>query len=1202
MSFLTSLLRRNRTDIFIILWLGILPLLFFWQVTVGDRTLIPADILYQYQPWASYREEVGAPAVPQNGLVADLLLENYPWKQFIRNSLANGELPLWNPYIFAGVPFLATGQHSALYPFSIIYYVMPLEKAYGWFTVSQLWLAGTMMYLFMRCLSVRRFGGLIAANAFSMSAFFLASVVFPMIIAGAAWLPFLLLMVEFTIQQKSLFGRRTVIPWMALGAAGLGMTIFAGHIEFVYYALLVMGFWAAARLLTNRNPELKLRAETVERRGISDWLRMRIKPAAALLAMVVLGIGIGAAQFIPLLEVGGLNFREGRTPFDTVRSYAFPIRHAAVFLMPNIYGSPAQHEYWDVFSGTTQPVDWQVQGQHITNTGYPGGKNYVEGACYVGLLTLILAVIALLNARFERSAAAKIDPRAPYRMLFAIMAVIALSFVFGTITYALLYYGFPGINQLHSPFRWVFPLTLCLAALAGYGAEAVLKARSDLQSFTARLVKWIGVGAVGIGGIVVVALILSRLLFDQLQAPLETIYQRLAGANYVFPSVREFYSVSFTPVALFALFLIGSGIALLLTRLRRGGIGQFALIGVLTLDLVVATAGFNPAADPKWLQFEPPAITWLKQQNPQEWRFIAVEQNTHTMNANIGWLYGLQDVAGYDSMIPKQYVEYMRRVQPQDMLMYNRIAPIFADRLDAIDWTNLNALSVKYIISEVTLDTIKFSHLNLVFEDRDTRIYENTDYHPRIFTAPISDKEPVLISVSNNQLVAQITIPPAQQLQGDIFFENQTSVLQILVTDQYFPGWRAFIRPVGTSEDAEQEVEVEPFVGRIVNLVDYPPGDYIIRFRYSPQSFQIGAFGSFISGIVILFMLMVWAWSAFYRESEDAAGSTRRFAKNSLAPIFLNLFNRGIDFAFAAIMLRVLGPGAAGTYYYAVVIFGWFDTLTNFGLNLLLTREVAHDRSEARRYLLNSSVLRLGLAGAGVPFLILFLLARQALPDPLDATGLAAIALLYVGLVPNSISYGLTALFYAFEKAELPAAISTVSAILKAVFGLAALLLGWGVVGLAGVSILINLITLVILVVQAQGLLRTAEAKPAQIERPLMRHMINVGFPLMLNNLLAGLFFKIDVTLLEPLQGRGVVGTYSTAYKWVDALGVVPSLFTMALLPIMSRQAREDKAGLERTYTFAVKLLVSLALPVAVITTFLATGLIGLLGGSGVPA
>src|SRR5437868_8480319 len=192
------MLQRLRTwqpDLLIVAGLFLLPLLFFWQVTLGSRTLLPADNLYQFQPWAAYREQLGVPAIPHNSLLSDLVLENLPWKQFIRESLANHEIPLWNPYIFAGVPFLAAGQHSALYPFSIIYYVLPLDKAYGWFTVSQLWLAGVFMFLFMRGLGVRRFGATIAAIAYELSGFFVASVVFQMIIAAAAWFPFLLLMV-----------------------------------------------------------------------------------------------------------------------------------------------------------------------------------------------------------------------------------------------------------------------------------------------------------------------------------------------------------------------------------------------------------------------------------------------------------------------------------------------------------------------------------------------------------------------------------------------------------------------------------------------------------------------------------------------------------------------------------------------------------------------------------------------------------------------------------------------------------------------------------------------------------------------------------------------------------------------------------------------------------------------------------------------
>jgi hypothetical protein len=148
-------------DLLAALILLILPLLLFWSVTIGPNTLLPVDNLFAYEPWASYKADLGV-GLPQNQLLSDLILENYVWKKFIRVALAAGEIPLWNPYILAGQPFLANGQHSALYPFSIIFYLLPLSKAYGWFTVSQLWLAGLFMYVFVRTLRAGRLGALAA--------------------------------------------------------------------------------------------------------------------------------------------------------------------------------------------------------------------------------------------------------------------------------------------------------------------------------------------------------------------------------------------------------------------------------------------------------------------------------------------------------------------------------------------------------------------------------------------------------------------------------------------------------------------------------------------------------------------------------------------------------------------------------------------------------------------------------------------------------------------------------------------------------------------------------------------------------------------------------------------------------------------------------------------------------------------------------
>ena len=113
-----------------------------------------------------------------------------------------------------------------------------------------------------------------------------------------------------------------------------------------------------------------------------------------------------------------------------------------------------------------------------------------------------------------------------------------------------------------------------------------------------------------------------------------------------------------------------------------------------------------------------------------------------------------------------------------------------------------------------------------------------------------------------------------------------------------------------------------------------------------------------------------------------------------------------------------------------------------------------------------------------------------------------------------------------------------------------------------------------------------------------MRGMMHESYPLMLNHLLATVFFKSDVILMEAINGVTIVGIYSTAYKWLDALNIIPAFFTLALLPLMSRQAHEDPKALARNYVFGFKSLVMVALPLAVVTTFIAPALIGVLGGS----
>ena len=419
----------------------------------------------------------------------------------------------------------------------------------------------------------------------------------------------------------------------------------------------------------------------------------------------------------------------------------------------------------------------------------------------------------------------------------------------------------------------------------------------------------------------------------------------------------------------------------------------------------------------------------------------------------------------------------------------------------------------------------------------------------------------------------------------------------LILNDSYFPGWKAYVRPLGTDEDTEQQVDITRVNGNFRG-VRLEPGEWTVRFRYSPLTFQLGGLISFMGVIILLFAFVVWAWQTFIR-ADGQLSVTQSIAKNSMAPIGLNLFNKFIDFAFAMFYLRVLGPAGAGSFQTAIVTAGLFEIVANFGLDILLIRDVSQDRSKASYYLYNTSILRLGL-GLFATLPIAALIAVTQLADQANAltpAEILATGLIMIGMVVSGLSKGVTGLFYVYEEAEVPNTVTTVTTILKVAFGVAVLLAGLSFVGLAAVSILTNLITFAILGVMAWR--RYDLRGPYRLDRPLQRKILKAGFPLMLIHLLQTVFISIDTYLLRVMlpDGQVVAGWYSSAYKWFNALQIIPSFFTLALFPIISRKIQASLPEARRMYNMSVKLMYLLALPVAAVTFYLAYPLVRLLGG-----
>ena len=1071
---------------------------------------------------------------------------------------------------------------------------MPLSAAYGWFILLNLWLAGVFMAGYMRAIGIDRAGAALAGLVYQLSGFMVASAVFPMIVAAAVWLPLILWMIENILRGRSpRFLGGTALLWAVIGAVAVAFNALAGHIELTIYTLLIAGYYAAFRLVWGC-----LRRWRESGRFPLRWLG---QASLWLWLLVLLGLGLAALQLLPLYELVGSNWRAERASLETVLGYAHAPRDLLQFLLPNFYGNPAHHSYTDAFSGELISDLRNAAGQPIERIEW-GVKNYVEGALYLGIAPLALAGCALLAGLRRRR------EHACYVILFGLLALLALSFMFGLPTYSALY-RLPGMNQLHTPFRWVYALSLSIAALAGIGLHLLARRK--------RWALFIGVISLGAGLATAAGLLVVQASYELFAPTFDRMVTELAHADGAFADGRMFLSYQLPQAWILAGLLMAGGGVFLLAAWGRSRAWLLLAVAVTAVDLLIASYGFNPASDPALLDFTPPSVEYLQGQ-AGAFRITSLERPTdeRILHPNVSLAFGLDDIRGYDSIIPASYVAAMRALQPQHMLQFNQIAPLSTapaknhggyQRTMTSDLLSL--LNVRYVLTAPDFE-MRIPGWKDVYRQEVT-IWENEFVMPRAFTVDKADWDGRWLAEVGGGfnfgelgvLAGGLAIPDYQPAvitrdSGrekfiDARIERDS---WLVVSETYMPGWRAFARPRGSGEDAEFGLAVRLALANF-QAVELPAGDWTLRLVYSPESVHLGMFASSLSAALIVLMLAGWFWRATIGFNSAASSGVARVARNSVAPILLNLFNRGIDMVFAIVMYRLLLPVDVGIYNFAIVLFVAFDIFSNFGLDVLLIREVSQQHRRAARYLTNSSFFRLVLSAAGAPLLAgLLLIWQSSGAEAISGEGLLAIGLLYIGLFPASLSKGMTSLFYANEQAEKPAAIATITTMNKAVLGVIMLLMGEGIVGLAAVSIFNNCLTLLILLWAGRKFIgRVTRLQP---DFKLIGAMARESFPLMLNHFLATVFFQVDIVILQALKGAAMVAQYSTAYKWLLALNIVPAFFTQALFPVISRQAKADRAALSRSIRFGIKLLFALTLPLAVAFTVLAEPLTLLLAGA----
>ena len=202
----------------------LLPFPFVGPALLTDRTYGGHDMIFLSQPWNDYFTKL-----PWNWYLLDQALALGPWQHAVRQALAHGQWPLWNPSMNSG-DVLAAGMQVAPYnPLNVMALVLPEALAPTFCAAMIFFLAGLFTFAFARELELSDGASLIAAMGFAFS----GAVTF-----WVGWTP----LSSWILLPLVLLGiRRASLPLLT---AAFALLILFGHPETMLHVVVIAGAYA----------------------------------------------------------------------------------------------------------------------------------------------------------------------------------------------------------------------------------------------------------------------------------------------------------------------------------------------------------------------------------------------------------------------------------------------------------------------------------------------------------------------------------------------------------------------------------------------------------------------------------------------------------------------------------------------------------------------------------------------------------------------------------------------------------------------------------------------------------------------------------------------------------------------------------------------------------------------------------------------
>lgn len=672
--------------------------------------------------------------IPHGG--GDLVSFLWPMYRFSARSLWAGEIPLWNPHLYSGAPYVADNQSGVFYPINLLAFALFGEPSYGvmeGLVVFHIWLAGATTFVLLRGMGLQRPAALLGGTAFALSDLFVTHIGNLNLNATVAWLPLLLLLTHRALIEK---GRRSV-SWAAGAGAVLAVTALAGHGQMLLLVGLALAGFTFYRLaadvgaISNRTGAIRAYA--------FKWLR----------AVLIIAIGVGGAalMLLPAREMAEHTGR-GHLLYEEATAYSLPPQALVGLLAPGFYGRSATG-FWG---------DWDR-----VEVGYAGVATVVLAAVGVGL-AYAPWVAKLKGSESHVHPTRNLESGFPVGF-FVLLAALGFLLAMGRYTplYGLLHRYVPVFDQVRVPARMIVLADLGLAALAAYGLDRLLRRASPAAA-------WGGLGAVAAG----IALLVLGL-----------------GQVRAVPPDRVTQATTSIIVATALLAL--SGILIWLVRWRRWT--AWLLVGLLAVDLVALGSTLEIEPNDPTLGFQHQDVVAFLRQDTSLYR---IEATAGAWQPDAALTHGLYDIDGiFNPLGLAPYHAYLAVAKGErGASLYNllgakyvlapkgqtpgdeRLVAVYSENPEIDVYLNTKALPMALLVYEAHTVTSHTEAWNALFADFDPTKTVILEESQATGLSEIEGGTIEFVKYRANEIVLAVETPTDGWL---------------VLSEVYYPGWQATV-------------------------------------------------------------------------------------------------------------------------------------------------------------------------------------------------------------------------------------------------------------------------------------------------------------------------------------------------------------------------------------------------------------------------